>query len=236
MPKEDARVAAIRSQIANELLGRKTRGGQSKSRSRVQAGDLVVVTTALVQHLGTEGAETVPEKDIATLQVRSLDGKQTLVLKMWASDTIADVHSALTHHLISANGSAEGFDLHCQYPRRVLTIGKDGSSSLKEVGLCPRAKLRMVRDAAAVAALQQALEASSKEENPNADSQSEQQPARASPKPNYTAGHTIVASNSSGQPLAPSPQRTTAGTLTDAQGLVAGQNDSAIATSTDTSE
>ena len=144
MPGHDSRVAEIRNQIANELLSRKHQVKASPAINRGKSR-FIVVTTKLVEHLSTNPEEEVAKDSVTTLHIRSLDGKATLVLKMWTADTVCDVYVALERHLESGDDIGTQFSLYMQYPRRVLTKSQDGTSTLQQIGLVPRAMLRMVR-------------------------------------------------------------------------------------------
>lgn len=87
MPMEDARVATIRNQIANELLSRKHQSRRSHTRMisggkgcTLKGTGFEVVTTKLVEHLSADDSAEVAKSDTATLQIKSQDGKITFVL------------------------------------------------------------------------------------------------------------------------------------------------------------
>ena len=139
-------MAEIRNQIANELLSRKHQVKSSNSPNG--RPNFIVVTTKLVEQLGADadGTLKVDKESISVLQIRSVDGKTTLVLKMWATDRVADVYEALQMHFLTKGGHGGGdFVLQSQYPRRIFTTAEFGQQTLREAGLTPRAMLRMVQ-------------------------------------------------------------------------------------------
>lgn len=73
--------------------------------------------------------------DVTTLHVRSVDGSRTLVVKMFAVETVGDVMEALRG---AGALDRDGVQLCATFPTRVLS---ELGASLRESGLCPAARL-----------------------------------------------------------------------------------------------
>jgi hypothetical protein len=75
---------------------------------------------------------------MTTLQVRSEDGTQTLVLRMSESDTIGDVVRHVSQH--RASGSSAPFHLRTAFPAKEH---RDTAQTLREAGLVPNATMML---------------------------------------------------------------------------------------------
>lgn len=98
-----------------------------------------VVQTAVVAELAARADGDVRSDtptDIATLQIKSHTGAETLVVKLRFTDRVADVYTHVQQHF-----SGIAFVLSTTYPKKLL---EDRAASLVEAGLTPNAVLRMV--------------------------------------------------------------------------------------------
>eukprot|EP00042_Codosiga_hollandica_P040561 m.350211 g.350211 ORF g.350211 m.350211 type:complete len:517 (+) comp55896_c0_seq1:904-2454(+) len=98
-----------------------------------------VVTEEIKQRLETtEAQRPVTPHDIATLQVKSEDGKNVYVIKLRFTATISDVRKALDKQRGPA--ALKNYKLICAFPRKALD---NDSATLLEEGLTPNATLYM---------------------------------------------------------------------------------------------
>jgi hypothetical protein len=83
------------------------------------------------------------------VQIKSMDGRQTFVLKLGSTSTVADVRRCLDCHLAAAaavagapagSGSVGGYQLRAAFPMRVFDRPEQ---TLDEAGLVPTATLFM---------------------------------------------------------------------------------------------
>jgi hypothetical protein len=94
---------------------------------------------------GPEGAST-SDAQVATLQVRSEDGKQAFILKMKYTDTIGRVKKCIDKHRAAQQQQQQppptvgGYELRSAFPARVHT---DDNMTLQEAQLVPNATLYM---------------------------------------------------------------------------------------------
>lgn len=93
---------------------------------------------------GPEGA-TATDAQVATLQVRSEDGKQAFILKMKYTDTIGRVKKCIHKHRAAQQQQQQqptvgGYELRSAFPARVHT---DDNMTLQEAQLVPNATLYM---------------------------------------------------------------------------------------------
>jgi hypothetical protein len=91
---------------------------------------------------GAEGTEGT-DGQVATLQVRSEDGKQAFILKMKYADTIGRVKKCIDKHRaaqLQQPPTVGSYELRSAFPARVHT---DDSMTLQEAQLVPNATLYM---------------------------------------------------------------------------------------------
>ncbi|EDQ88234.1 uncharacterized protein MONBRDRAFT_26431 [Monosiga brevicollis MX1] len=114
---------------------------QTREQHRVQ-----LVATPVTQHLAAQAAvptaspqrPTTP-RDIATLQVKSEDGKVTLIVKLRFNDSVADVRRCIDQHRGTSVDAT--YRIYTTYPRKLLD---DSSATLLDLDLVPNATLRLV--------------------------------------------------------------------------------------------
>lgn len=98
------------------------------------------VQTPLVAEFLDKGlglsADALP-KDTVTLRVKSEDGKQTLLLKMRPTDTIAEVR-ALVDAYRTYGSQEKPYELRSAFPAKAYT---DLQSTLQAAGLAPASTL-----------------------------------------------------------------------------------------------
>lgn len=92
---------------------------------------------------GPEGPST-SDAQVATLQVRSEDGKQAFILKMKYTDTIGRVKKCIDKHRAAQQQQQQstvgGYELRSAFPARVHT---EDNMTLQEAQLVPNATLYM---------------------------------------------------------------------------------------------
>eukprot|EP00730_Choanoeca_flexa_P019450 TRINITY_DN9498_c0_g1_i2.p1 TRINITY_DN9498_c0_g1~~TRINITY_DN9498_c0_g1_i2.p1 ORF type:complete len:524 (+),score=85.23 TRINITY_DN9498_c0_g1_i2:2634-4205(+) len=105
---------------------------------------VTLVSTPVAQFLAsrvdTSNAEDAQRpqtpRDVASLQVKSEDANETMVLKMRFNDTIADIRKCLDNH----RGAHLIYDIYTSFPRKILN---DPQQTLIDANLVPNATLRL---------------------------------------------------------------------------------------------
>lgn len=139
-------VVAVRDDLAAMLMGagglglppggvRSSGGDVGPSTGSGGGGSIVVADTAWAHGVagggGGEGSDV-----IATVQVKSGDGLQTLVVRLPATSTIKDLRAVVDAH----RAHATRYELRTAYPRKAL---EDESISLADAKLAPTAVVHM---------------------------------------------------------------------------------------------
>ncbi|XP_056330626.1 UBX domain-containing protein 11 [Danio aesculapii] len=121
------KVISIRDSVKAHLLGF---SDDAKSRSAI-----IVETSALQSSRECETDSSPSTKDVSTLRVKSEDGTDTFIIKMYFTETIGD----LRHYLDVKRGpSAAAYDIISAFPQRRYS---DDTQTLLACGLTPNAAL-----------------------------------------------------------------------------------------------
>lgn len=131
----NGRVIDVRGGIAEMLQA----GGNKVSVVRTEVLTQIQDNAAKLDGAASASGEARPQtpQDIATLQVKSENGKDTFVLKLRSGDTVATVRHYLDKQRPLGTG---GYKLVSAYPRKELT----DDMTLEDAGLTPRATIRMI--------------------------------------------------------------------------------------------
>ena len=86
------------------------------------------------------GVESVDLGRVVTLQVRSSDGRQVLLLKMLETDTVGAVHEIIKQE----REDGKSFELRTAFPNKAYD---DMGQTLQEAGLAPNATLLLRQSA-----------------------------------------------------------------------------------------
>lgn len=81
--------------------------------------------------------KSIDAADIVNLRIRSETGKHTILLKMLATDTIAQVYKYMRPYL--EGGKATKFELRTSFPNK--SYPENDTKTLKELGLAPSSAL-----------------------------------------------------------------------------------------------
>ncbi|GLC38226.1 hypothetical protein PLESTB_001085400 [Pleodorina starrii] len=79
-----------------------------------------------------------PATEVTTLQVKSIDGKQTYILKFQYDDTIGSLRACINAHHAKAGVSGMSYEIRSAFPARAYT---DEAETLRAAGLVPNATL-----------------------------------------------------------------------------------------------
>ncbi|KAG2488049.1 hypothetical protein HYH03_013354 [Edaphochlamys debaryana] len=80
----------------------------------------------------------VPATEVSTLQVKSMDGKQTYILKLKYDDTIGALRACINAHLAKAGQAGSKYEIRSAFP---ATAYADEKLTLRKAGLVPNATL-----------------------------------------------------------------------------------------------
>jgi len=124
--------------IRGDLAGQLVIGGAAGQKVAVIDTEIVKAMKESAAAIAGDPAAIRPKTpgDMATLQVKSIDGKETIVLKLRFADTIGTAR----RYIDAQKPQQQPYKLVSAYPRRDL----DDSDVLEDVGLTPRATVRMM--------------------------------------------------------------------------------------------
>ncbi|XP_073782646.1 UBX domain-containing protein 11 isoform X2 [Danio rerio] len=121
------KVISIRDSVKAHLLGL---SDDAKSRSAI-----IVETSALQSSRECENDSSKSAKDVSTLRVKSEDGTDTFIIKMYFTETIGDLRQYLD---VKRGPSAASYDIISAFPQRRYS---DDTQTLLACGLTPNAAL-----------------------------------------------------------------------------------------------
>lgn len=123
----DGKVISVRSDIKDTLQGQQ----KSQQQYTLVETDSVRELQARVES-GRERKQSAPGGKVATVRVRSEDGKHTFVVRMKFTETIGELRAYLDAQRPVA--LKENYDIVANYPHRLLS---DNHCSIEESGLAP---------------------------------------------------------------------------------------------------
>ncbi|GIL81416.1 hypothetical protein Vretimale_1036 [Volvox reticuliferus] len=139
---KNGKVIEIRSDIS-KMLGTGPGDGGKADIALISTPVDALLSTLQRNHLGPslpppsrDGQP--PTAEVTTLQVKSVDGKQTYILKFKYDDTIANLRTCLDAHHAKAGQTGLAYEIRSAFPARAYT---DVAETLRQVGLVPNATL-----------------------------------------------------------------------------------------------
>ncbi|KAG2427986.1 hypothetical protein HXX76_011972 [Chlamydomonas incerta] len=143
---KNGKVIEIRSDIGKMMGGPGSGSGHEGSK-----GDVALVSTPVDALLSTMQRNHVgpslpppsrdgvpPATEVTTLQVKSMDGKQTFILKFRYDDTIGAVRTALNAHHAKSGHAGTAYEIRSAFPARAYA---DEAETLRAAGLIPNGTL-----------------------------------------------------------------------------------------------
>ncbi|KXZ46755.1 hypothetical protein GPECTOR_41g720 [Gonium pectorale] len=147
---KNGKVIEVRGDIARMLggPGSASRGGDGEGGAKAEVALVSTPVDALLStlqrnHVGPslpppsrEGQP--PATEVTTLQVKSVDGKQTYIMKMKYDDTVAALRACINAHHAKSGHSGLTYEIRSAFPARAYT---DEGETLRQAGLVPNATL-----------------------------------------------------------------------------------------------
>ncbi|KAG2443096.1 hypothetical protein HYH02_009510 [Chlamydomonas schloesseri] len=143
---KNGKVIEIRSDISKMMGGPGSGSGHEPGK-----GDVSLVSTPVDALLSTMQRNHVgpslpppsregvpPATEVTTLQVKSMDGKQTFILKFRYDDTIGALRTALNAHHAKSGHAGTAYEIRSAFPARAYA---DESETLRAAGFIPNGTL-----------------------------------------------------------------------------------------------
>lgn len=136
---KDGQIIDIRDSIAKQLNGGKDNNNSSSatdSPKPIATGSedgMIILPSQALSDIQNDCVKK--DQQITTLRIKSGDGKQTLMLKLYYSNTIGNIRDALDKYRID---NTVPYELRTAYPNKAYT---DNSITVKDADLVPNAKM-----------------------------------------------------------------------------------------------
>lgn len=136
---KDGQIIDIRDSIAKHLGGGggggKDNNSSTDSPKPISSGEdgIIILPSQALSDIQNDCVKK--DEQITTLRIKSGDGKQTLMLKLYYSNTIGDIRDALDKYRLD---NTVPYDLRTAYPNKAYT---DNKMTVKEADLVPNAKM-----------------------------------------------------------------------------------------------